>query len=295
MTCAACATRIEKALNRLPGVQASVNLATERARIRYAPGDVTAQPLIGAVERSGYGATVSGGGRRHRRAGPACRRLRASAPAVLDRRRADPAAGRADGLDARRAARRCAAALAAAPARHAGAVLDRPALLRRRMARAARGRRQHGRAGRARHQRSLSVQRRRDSARPARAARLLRSRRGDHHPGADGQAAGGARQEPAPRLPSSSCCACSRGRARVERDGGGRRGRCGRGPAGRRVPRAGGRARAGGRRGAGGQLGVDESMLTGESLPVDKAPRCAGVRGDPEPARLVALSRHPRR
>ena len=58
MTCAACAARIEKALNRLPGVKANVNLATERARIRYAPGDVTAQSLIGAIERSGYGATV---------------------------------------------------------------------------------------------------------------------------------------------------------------------------------------------------------------------------------------------
>jgi P-type Cu+ transporter len=56
MTCAACASRIEKALNQLPGVKANVNLATERARIRYVPGDVTAQSLIGAVERSGYGA-----------------------------------------------------------------------------------------------------------------------------------------------------------------------------------------------------------------------------------------------
>ncbi len=59
MTCAACSTRIEKVLNRLPGVTASVNLATERARIRYAPADVTPQVLIGAVERSGYGATVA--------------------------------------------------------------------------------------------------------------------------------------------------------------------------------------------------------------------------------------------
>ena len=58
MTCAACATRIEKALNRLPGVQASVNLATERARIHYAPGEVTPQALTAAVERSGYGATI---------------------------------------------------------------------------------------------------------------------------------------------------------------------------------------------------------------------------------------------
>ena len=34
MTCAACAARIEKVLNRLPGVEAAVNLASERARVR---------------------------------------------------------------------------------------------------------------------------------------------------------------------------------------------------------------------------------------------------------------------
>ncbi len=62
MTCAACVSRIEKALNKLPGVSANVNLATERARIRYVPGNVTAQSLIGAVERSGYGATVVAAG-----------------------------------------------------------------------------------------------------------------------------------------------------------------------------------------------------------------------------------------
>jgi len=57
MTCAACAARIEKALNRLPGVSANVNLATERARVRVAPGQ-HAQPLIEAIERAGYGAEV---------------------------------------------------------------------------------------------------------------------------------------------------------------------------------------------------------------------------------------------
>jgi Cu+-exporting ATPase len=35
MTCAACAARIEKALNRVPGVEAEVNFATESARVRY--------------------------------------------------------------------------------------------------------------------------------------------------------------------------------------------------------------------------------------------------------------------
>ena len=35
MTCAACAARLEKQLNRLPGVEAVVNFAAERARVRY--------------------------------------------------------------------------------------------------------------------------------------------------------------------------------------------------------------------------------------------------------------------
>jgi Cu+-exporting ATPase len=58
MTCAACAARIEKVLNRLPGVAASVNLATEHASVRVAPGSATAQRLIEAVQRAGYDAEV---------------------------------------------------------------------------------------------------------------------------------------------------------------------------------------------------------------------------------------------
>ena len=56
MTCGACATRIEKALNRLPGVTANVNLATEHARVRIGPVAAPTQRLIEAVEHadSGY-------------------------------------------------------------------------------------------------------------------------------------------------------------------------------------------------------------------------------------------------
>lgn len=57
MTCAACAARIEKVLNGLPGVEARVNLATERARVRYTPGLVDPDALIAAVGRAGYSAT----------------------------------------------------------------------------------------------------------------------------------------------------------------------------------------------------------------------------------------------
>jgi Cu+-exporting ATPase len=55
MTCASCSARIEKQLNKLPGVQASVNLATEIATVN-APGWLDASQLIQTVEKTGYGA-----------------------------------------------------------------------------------------------------------------------------------------------------------------------------------------------------------------------------------------------
>ena len=54
MTCAACATRLEKALNRIEGVEAAVNLASERARARYRPGWATATQLLDAVAAAGF-------------------------------------------------------------------------------------------------------------------------------------------------------------------------------------------------------------------------------------------------
>ncbi|MEU5465550.1 heavy metal translocating P-type ATPase, partial [Streptomyces althioticus] len=53
MTCASCAARIEKKLNRMEGVTASVNYATEKARISYGAG-VTVPDLIATVEATGY-------------------------------------------------------------------------------------------------------------------------------------------------------------------------------------------------------------------------------------------------
>jgi Cu+-exporting ATPase len=58
MTCASCAARIEKKLNRLEGVEATVNLAAERATVR-SPAVVPADQLIAAVESAGYGARVA--------------------------------------------------------------------------------------------------------------------------------------------------------------------------------------------------------------------------------------------
>ncbi|MER6593076.1 heavy metal translocating P-type ATPase, partial [Micromonospora purpureochromogenes] len=57
MTCASCAARIEKKLNRLDGVTATVNYATEKATVRYAD-EVTPDDLIATVEKTGYTATL---------------------------------------------------------------------------------------------------------------------------------------------------------------------------------------------------------------------------------------------
>jgi Cu+-exporting ATPase len=57
MTCASCATRIEKKLNRLDGVDATVNYATEKAVVHVGSG-TTAQALIETIKKTGYGATL---------------------------------------------------------------------------------------------------------------------------------------------------------------------------------------------------------------------------------------------
>jgi Cu+-exporting ATPase len=58
MTCVACARRIERRLSKTPGVaNASVNFATARASVEYDPSSAVVNDLIGAVEDIGYGAT----------------------------------------------------------------------------------------------------------------------------------------------------------------------------------------------------------------------------------------------
>ena len=59
MTCAACAARIERKLNKLDGVEASVNYATEQAAVRYDAGRVAVADLVQAVEAAGYHARTS--------------------------------------------------------------------------------------------------------------------------------------------------------------------------------------------------------------------------------------------
>jgi Cu+-exporting ATPase len=57
MTCASCAARIEKKLNRLEGVTATVNFATEKATV-HVPEAYEPQALISTIEQAGYGATL---------------------------------------------------------------------------------------------------------------------------------------------------------------------------------------------------------------------------------------------
>ncbi len=59
MTCAACAARIEKVLNKLPEVEASVNFAAEKAYVRFTPGMADAEAIIASVKRAGYSAAAS--------------------------------------------------------------------------------------------------------------------------------------------------------------------------------------------------------------------------------------------
>ena len=80
MTCAACAHRIEKKLNRLDGVTATVNYATEKANVSFDPSVASPDALIAAVESIGYGALL---------------------PAPVGEERADPALARIADLQRR--------------------------------------------------------------------------------------------------------------------------------------------------------------------------------------------------
>src|SRR3954466_15733791 len=85
MTCASCANRIERKLNKLGGVTASVNYATEKATVEY-DLSVDVEQLVDAVEAAGYQAALPATDREDDRApaeddptGPLRRRLIVSA------------------------------------------------------------------------------------------------------------------------------------------------------------------------------------------------------------------------
>jgi P-type Cu+ transporter len=62
MTCASCATRIENRLNRLDGVEATVNYATENAAVTFDPARIAPVDLLAAVEAAGYRARLAAPG-----------------------------------------------------------------------------------------------------------------------------------------------------------------------------------------------------------------------------------------
>src|SRR4051812_19090083 len=62
MTCASCANRVERRLNELAGVTASVNYATERATVDYDAAAVAPGELVAAVESAGYSAALPADG-----------------------------------------------------------------------------------------------------------------------------------------------------------------------------------------------------------------------------------------
>ena len=80
MTCASCANRIEKRLNELDGVEASVNYATEAASVAYDPAAVESEQLVEAIEGAGYHAVLPG-------AEPAAAQQAEADPLALLRRR----------------------------------------------------------------------------------------------------------------------------------------------------------------------------------------------------------------
>ena len=83
MTCAACASRIERGLNQLEGTNATVNYATEVATVSFDPGCVDVERLVTAVSEAGYDARPRGGTRASRPADHLTTRLLLTAVATV--------------------------------------------------------------------------------------------------------------------------------------------------------------------------------------------------------------------
>ena len=84
MSCAACSSRVEKAVNKIPGVTAcSVSLLTNSMGVE---GSASADEIIAAVENAGYGASVKGGANQESQAAPGADSLKDTETPVLKRR-----------------------------------------------------------------------------------------------------------------------------------------------------------------------------------------------------------------
>ena len=258
MTCASCAVRVEKKLNRLDGVSASVNFATERATVEFDPALAAPDDLVGAVAAAGYRAALPSSAEESALAWR--RRFVVSAvlaaPVVL-LAMAPPLALRRLGVGLARA-------------RDAGRALGRVAVPPGRGGESAPRRRDDGHARLRRHARRLGLVARRPGRVGGRRD-VPRGRRGRHRP------------DPARALARDSRAQPGRGRdaraARARREGGAR------------VARRGGGARAGGRgagrrslRGAARRQGRDGRRRRGRRVgarPVAAHGRVGAGRGRP--------------
>jgi P-type Cu+ transporter len=83
MSCASCANRVERSLNEIDGVVATVNYATERATVDFDPGTASPDDLFTAVEAAGYGAVVESTEEMHDASDALQRRLVVSAALTL--------------------------------------------------------------------------------------------------------------------------------------------------------------------------------------------------------------------
>jgi copper chaperone CopZ len=196
MSCAACSARLEKMLNRLPGVDAVVNLATERATVRYLPGVVAPALLIATVERAGFTGRLADDrsqadekARKRASERAELRRFWISAALTLPLTAQMLSMFDADVHAHQDVLPRWLQLLLATPVQfwigwrfYDGAW------------KALRGGGQHGRAGRARHQHGLRLQPRRHAVATCPPACLFRGLGGGDHAGAARQDARGARQ-----------------------------------------------------------------------------------------------------
>ena len=155
MTCASCANRIERNLNKLDGVSASVNYATERATVDFDPGAVEPAALVAAIEAAGYRAELPpAAGAEPAAAVAEDDPTRAAAPPAGDLGGAR-AAGAADVDDPGAPVRQL--AVAGAPARDAGRHLGRVAVPPRRVGEPAPRRGDDGHADQPRHARRVGL------------------------------------------------------------------------------------------------------------------------------------------
>ena len=291
MTCAGCARRVEQALSAVPGVtRAEVNLASERAAVETLAGSVHGPDLIAAVRGAGYDASIDAGD--------------AAAETRLEQARAQRQ--HAEGLQVL-----VAAALSAPLLLPMLGVALNPWLqlllaavvqfvLGARFYRggwkALRGGRQHGPAGEPRHHRRLRSEPLPTAAAPGLRV-VLRGIGGGHHAGAVRQVAGSARQAPDHRARIRALMALRPERARVAARRAARvelphrrRSRIG-----DRRDRAAGRARCRSMaRCVSGASDVDESLFTGESLPVAKQRRRPRDRRLDQRPRAAARRDHAR-